>query len=162
MSLALYFFSVWVNTRASEVSTCVLQNICIKLNRDFSWKWHPAASFLLVAAFVLVWKCYFCQLHINIFFFPEGGGRSQSPRGGRASAHREGETLPERGAGAAGEEEGEEKKNPNIFRVQKVTLEFIPELMFKKHQQLTHWFLCLVCAAPWGDHEEDSEKRCRR
>ena len=43
----------------------------------------------------------------DCFLVPERGGRRQSPRGGRASAPGEGEALPERGAGASGEEEGE-------------------------------------------------------
>lgn len=47
--------------------------------------------------------------HLVLCLLPsEGGSWGQSPRGGRATAHREGETLPEGGAGAPGEEEGEE------------------------------------------------------
>lgn len=49
-----------------------------------------------------------------------------------------------------------------IFRVQEftqVTVEFILVLPLK-HMQLTS--PCLICAAPWTDHEEDSEEWCRR
>lgn len=46
-------------------------------------------------------------LRDSFLLHSEGGGWSQSPRGGWASASGEGEALPERGAGATGEEEGE-------------------------------------------------------
>lgn len=87
-------------------------------------------SVSVAARVIRTWKCSFC----HVFCFSEGGGWSQSPRGGRASAAGEGETFPERRAGAAGEEEGEEFKK--ITRVQQ---HFLPPL--SKLQPLTHWSL---------------------
>lgn len=47
------------------------------------------------------------QICLQLFFISEGGGRSQNPGGVWAPASGAGEALPEGGAGAAGEKEGE-------------------------------------------------------